>query len=55
MPRVAGEGSSLRHSIRWSGISCRNRDSGFDTGWPQPERTTARVRYSRCLARVMPT
>ena len=51
----ASPGSSRRHSTSSCGISWRKRDSGLVTGCPQAERSTARLRYRRCRARVSPT
>src|SRR5689334_12851569 len=52
---IDGGGSVRRQSMSSCGISRRNRDSGLSIGWPHDERTLARLTYSRCRARVMPT
>ena len=46
--------SLRRHSMRPDGISPRNLDSLWE-GRPHQFLATARVKYSRCSARVMPT
>ena len=47
--------SVRRQSMRSFGMSSMNLDAGFAPGWPHADRNIARDRYSRCLARVMPT
>src|SRR4249919_899638 len=51
----AGDDSARCHSTSDSGTSSRKRDGGLYDGDPHAERRTARERYRRLRARVMPT